>query len=125
MTPGQAKRLDTLGLGLGVEELRKLRAEYKDCDVTLLCSILLVVLEGSCKLRSGYRVSTGTKERAVRGSSFFFVWEGCVCCSSHWLWKKFVLCLPFAFEELERSEERPIFVVTPLTAIMKDQVNLQ
>ena len=33
VTPGQAKRLDTLGLG--VEELRKLRAEYKDNEVFL------------------------------------------------------------------------------------------
>ena len=35
-------------------------------------------------------------------------------------------CLPFTFEELELGgEERPIVVVvTPLTAIMKDQVNV-
>ena len=33
-------------------------------------------------------------------------------------------CLPFAFELLEETEERPIVVVvTPLTAIMKDQVS--
>ena len=42
----------------------------------------------------------------------------------YWIWKEFVLCLPaclpFAFAEVEKSEEteRPIVVVaTPLTAI--------
>ena len=31
-------------------------------------------------------------------------------------------CLPYAFEELEESSENVVVVVSPLTAIMKDQV---
>ena len=71
------------------------------------------------------RVSTGAKERAVRGSIFFLSGRDVFAVLPTGFGKRFVLCLPFAFEELERSEERPIVVVTPLTAIMKDQVNLQ
>ena len=49
--------------------------------------------------------------------------EGCLCHSSHWVCEECCACLPIFLDHLHEQQHAAIvIVVTPLTAIMEEQV---
>ena len=66
---------------------------------------------------------------AVEGSWDICTWTWCVCCVVNWLWKKPVLCMSTHCVSISywpkggaTADGSIVVVISPLTAIMKDQV---
>ena len=101
--------------------VRNVTSENNGCKTW--CCRISNSLRGGCKVPGLPRHQKGATKRYNK----CFKWERRICCITNWVREESLLCLLalyiYIFDKLYQSTNSIIVVITPLTAIINDQVS--